>query len=78
MSMDENYTFFYFTKTYRNESAKSELTDVQRLNEEDMINRGENEIYSPSEYVLKKIMDFSKSYDVVKTASTGYVELNLN
>ena len=78
MPMDKNYTFFYFTKTYHNENAKSELADVQRLNEEDMMNRGENEIYSPSEYVLKKIMDFSKSYDVVKTASAGYVELNLN
>lgn len=35
-------------------------------------------IYSPSEEILKNILNFSKSYETAKTMSSGYVEMNLN
>lgn len=35
-------------------------------------------IYSPSNEVLNNILNFSKSYETVKTESSGYVEMNLN
>ncbi len=33
---------------------------------------------SPSEKVIKNILNFSKSYATAKTTSSGYVEMNLN
>ncbi len=35
-------------------------------------------ICSPSEKVIKNILNFSKSYATAKTTSSGYVEMNLN
>ncbi len=32
----------------------------------------------PSESLIKNILDFARSYDTLKTESTGYVEMNLN
>ena len=34
--------------------------------------------FEPSERSLKNILDFARSYDVLETESTGYVEMNLN
>jgi hypothetical protein len=33
---------------------------------------------SPSKEVLEAILNFSRSYEAVKTESSGYVEMNLN
>lgn len=35
-------------------------------------------IFSPSRQVLNNILNFSKSYETVKTESSGYIEMNLN
>jgi hypothetical protein len=33
---------------------------------------------SPSDRVIGNILNFSRSYDVKKTKTAGYVEMNLN
>lgn len=33
---------------------------------------------SPSDRVIGNILNFSRSYDVIKTKTAGYVEMNLN
>lgn len=32
----------------------------------------------PSDSTIKNILDFSRSYEVIETEKTGYVEMNLN
>lgn len=32
----------------------------------------------PSDQTMKNILDFSRSYEVIETEKTGYVEMNLN
>lgn len=78
MPMDKIYTFFYLRETYQDESAESILLSTRGLGENVEMTKDENIDCSPSEFVLKRILDFAKSYDVLKSASTGYVELNLN
>ena len=34
--------------------------------------------FEPSERSIKNILDFARSYDVLETETTGYVEMNLN
>ncbi len=76
--MDENCTLFYFIATYHAEPKRSCLICSVRKESEGMLRKTEEENYSPSDRILKKIFDFAKSYDALKTTSAGYVELNLN
>ncbi|MEL7589367.1 MAG: hypothetical protein AAGU19_21815 [Prolixibacteraceae bacterium] len=34
--------------------------------------------YSPPDMIVSNILNFSKSYEAVKTVSSGFIELNLN
>ena len=38
----------------------------------------ENVKMEPSEAAIKNILDFARSFDVIETKSTGYVEMILN
>jgi hypothetical protein len=71
--------FFNLHQKYDDElirNSKKENTGL--LGEGKTKEEDEIVIYSPSDQVLKNILDFSKSYETVKTESSGYVELNLN
>jgi len=37
-----------------------------------------NHLKGPSEASIKNILDYARSYDVIETESTGYVEMILN
>ena len=38
----------------------------------------EDAINTPSECIITNILNFARSYEVLETQKTGYVELNLN
>jgi hypothetical protein len=76
MPMKRNSTLAYLVKKV------SLLQDAPAQ----LVNRGtgqenpimDNAIHTPSEEVIQRILDFAMVYDVVKTKSTGPVEMILN
>jgi len=57
---------------------------VNRVNRESLTDAAEKisteETYNlePSEASIQNILNFARSYDVLETKQTGYVEMNLN
>lgn len=74
MPMQNYSTLIYFVNNFQND------VDVSKL---DLVGNGfENSRtkmdFEPSERTIKNILDFARSYEVLETDSTGYVEMNLN
>ncbi len=76
--MDKIYTFLIFENTQNCNESKDSCIHAVKLGEEGMKTKNEEKIYSPSENVVNRILDFAKSYEVLKSTKTGCVELNLN
>lgn len=74
MPMQNYSTLIYFVNNFQND------VDVSKS---DLVGNGfENSLakmdFEPSERTIKNILDFARSYEVLETDSTGYVEMNLN
>ena len=78
--MKKNYTFFYLLNDFEN---INELIKFNKLFDDnfnefcDVFELLDKAEFEPEKQIVKKIIDFSKSYDVIKLKSSN-VELNLN
>lgn len=74
MPMQDYSTLIYFVNNFQKDVEATEL-DLA-------VNTFKNSLtmmdFEPSNRSLKTILDFARSYDVLETESTGYVEMNLN
>ena len=70
--MQDYSTLIYFVNNYQKDLHSAKQLDEQ-MNE--TLTKMD---FEPSEQSVKNILDFAKSYDVLETESTGYVEMNLN
>jgi len=63
----------YFINFFR---AYSNRNDIENRNND--LNTTTAKRMEPSEESVKNILDFARSYDVLETKATGYVEMILN
>ncbi len=74
MPMQKFSTLMYCFNSFRSDCEQCETSIAENeLNAAETTNEME-----PSETSIKNILDFARSYDVLETESTGYVEMILN
>ena len=74
--MNKNSTLFYFVNKFQ-----ADLSSIILEEDEDLygfLTELEDAINTPSECIITNILNFARSYEVLETQKTGYVELNLN
>ncbi|MBE9467990.1 MAG: hypothetical protein IMY72_06670 [Bacteroidetes bacterium] len=79
--MNKNFTLFYLINHFSNnkiiDSEKNIInTDFDSFN--DVFEILEKLQYNPNQNTIDNIINFSKSYDVIKLKSSETIELNLN
>ena len=74
--MRKNSTLIYFVKQF-NSDSDSILFGTDDQFERTLARMEQNEIM-PSDRTIQNILDFARSYEVLKTEETGYVEMILN
>ncbi len=74
MPMNNVSTLIYFVNNFQTDS---EYFEEESLNTTFMT-KMENSEVGPSEQSIENIMDFARSYEVLETKETGYVEMILN
>ncbi len=72
--MQKFSTLFYFFNRFQTDDTLSSYREIENVIEQ---KRFDNEI-GPSETSIQNILNFARSYDVVETEATGYVEMILN
>ena len=77
LPMRKNSTLIYFVNHLKSESESDLASEFDDLISNFLEELSEKES-SPSEMTIRNILNFSRSYDVKKTESAGYVEINLN
>lgn len=75
--MKKNSTLIYFVKCY-NSDSESFLLNPGDHQFERTLARMENDEKMPSDRTIQNILNFARSYEVIKTKETGYVEMILN
>ena len=75
--MRKNSTLIYFVKRF-NSDSESFLFDPDDHQFERTLARMEKDEKMPSDRTIKNILNFARSYEVIKTKETGYVEMILN
>ena len=75
--MKKNSTLIYFVKRF-NSDSESFLFDPDDHQFERTLTRMENDEKMPSDRIIQNILDFARSYEVLETEETGYVEMILN
>jgi len=76
MPMIKNSTLIYFVNNFQVDLESTIFESIQK-EEESSLTKMENTPL-PSETTIKSILNFARSYDVLETKETGYVEMNLN
>lgn len=71
LSMKKNSTLIYFVNKFEVELSQSKVDEVIENSLTKMVSE-------PSERSIGNILDFARSYEVLKTESTGHVEMILN
>lgn len=74
MPMQDYSTLIYFVNNFQKDVEATKL-GLGGNSFEDSLTMMD---FEPSSRSLKNILDFARSYDVLETESTGYVEMNLN
>lgn len=77
MPMIKNSTLIYFVNNFQ-EDFESTLSELPQCRDEGLITEMENAHVAPSDKSIENILNFARSYEVIETEETGYVELNLN
>ncbi len=72
-----NSTLHYFVNNFHPESESFLLNLVNDFPENKLAKMDNTEIL-PSERTIENILNFARSYEVLKTEKAGYVEMNLN
>ena len=67
-------TLIYFVNNFQNDLEINTEVDLN-FEIENFLTAMDNE---PSESSVKNILDFARSYEVLESEKTGFVELNLN
>lgn len=73
MPMSKFFTLNYLISSYQ--ARKKEVEVYQLFGKHTEFDQMESE---PSQNSIDVILNFASQYDVVKSANTGYIELNLN
>ncbi len=74
--MRKDSTLIYFVNRF-NSDSESYLFDTDDQFERTLA-RMEIDENMPSDRTIKNILDFARSYEVIETEETGYVEMILN
>lgn len=72
-----NSTLIYFVNHFSSE-LDSFLVDTEIDIPEKNLAEMDNTEILPSERTIENILNFARSYEVLKTEEVGYVEMNLN
>ena len=75
--MKKNSTLIYFVKRFNSDSESFQF-DSDDNQVERALARMEKDEKMPSDRTIKNILNFARSYEVMKTKETGYVEMILN
>ena len=70
--MKRNSTLIYLVKIFQSNKSKINCIDYIIENELTAME------FNPSERSIENILNFARSYEVLETKSSGYVEMNLN
>jgi len=76
MPMKRNSTLIYFVNSFQVD-LESTFFDSTQKSEESFFTEMEDTPL-PSEETIESILNFARSYEVLETEETGYVEMNLN
>lgn len=71
--MNDISTLIYLVNNFQ-----ADLTGNTGCRSESFFTASENKTFSPSEQTIENILNFARSYEVLKTENTGQVELILN
>ncbi len=78
MPMMKDYTFIYFINAYPRDPFSSPEADLKRGEEVNMDPESSELLFSPSEQSVQKILNFSKSYEVLNAKLTSNIEVIKN
>ena len=73
--MRKNSTLIYFVNSFQSVLKSVKLVETEVDN--GPVNYSKKE-QDPPDRIVQNILNFARSYDVVKTEEIGYVEMNLN
>lgn len=76
MPMIKSSTLIYLVNSFQVDMESTLFKFIQK-NEECSITKMES-LPLPSESTIESVLNFARSYDVLETKETGYVEMNLN
>ncbi len=71
--MKKNSTLIYFVNNFKTEKKTQKRVDSE--SDDALLAKMD---FGPSEHSIENILNFARSYEVLKTESSGYVEMNLN
>ena len=74
--MMKKSTLMYFVKQFNSDSESISFDTDDQF--ERTLARMEQDEIMPSDRTIQNILDFARSYEVLKTEETGYVEMILN
>jgi hypothetical protein len=77
MPMSKNSTLIYFVNNFQADLVSSFL-EKEEKSLESSLTKMENAENAPSEQTITNILNFARSYEVLETKETGYVDINLN
>lgn len=72
-----NSTLIYFVNHFSSELDSFQVDTEMDIPENNLAKMDNTEIL-PSERTIENILNFARSYEVLKTEEAGYVEMNLN
>lgn len=76
MPMMRNSTLIYFVNRFQVD-LEATFCDSTQKSEESFLTEMEDTPL-PSDETIESILNFARSYEVLETEETGYVEMNLN
>lgn len=76
MPMKKNSTLIYFVNRFNFDSELNEFGSQSQVN--GTLAKMENDKEMPSDRIIQNILNFARSYEVLETKETGYVEMILN
>lgn len=75
--MNKISTLIYLVKHFQSDINAGQNSQQYNTSEKFLTDL-ESPAASPSETTINNILNFARSYEVLKTEKTGYVEMNLN
>lgn len=70
-------TLLLFVKNFQADLDNCEIEQLSGFFQQNLTDAIENELF-PSDQTVNRILDFARSYEVLKTKTAGYAEMTLN